>query len=194
MPAERQAIVLAAGAGVRFGGEKLLAPFRGRPLVQAAVACALRAPVDQVVVVLGCGADRVAPALEPLRDPRLRLVTAPDWDQGLAASLRAGVRSLPPDSAGCLVFLGDMPLIPPDLPIKVLAALADGAAAVQPICEGKPAHPAGFSSALYADLISLTGDAGAGALLRRRSDVVRLEVDDPGAVFDVDHPDDLRAP
>jgi molybdenum cofactor cytidylyltransferase len=187
----RHAIVLAAGAGVRFGGGKLLAPFGGRPLVQAAVAVALAAPVEQVIVVLGCGAGAIAAALAPLQGPRLALVTAGDWEEGLAASLRAGVRSLPPSSAGCLVLLGDMPLIPPHLPEQVLAALAAGAPAVQPLHHGRPAHPAGFSSALYPDLLALTGDAGAGALLRGRADVVQLEAGDPGAVFDVDHRDDL---
>jgi molybdenum cofactor cytidylyltransferase len=188
----RHAIVLAAGAGVRFGGAKLLAPFDGRPLVHAAVAAALATPVEQVIVVLGCDAAAVAAAVGPWPDPRLALVVANDWEEGLAASLRAGVRGLPPSSAGCLVFLGDMPLIPPGLSAQVLAALAAGAPAVQPRHQGRPAHPVGFSSALYPELLALTGDAGAGALLRGRSDVVQLEADDPGAVFDIDRPGDLE--
>ncbi len=186
----RQAIVLAAGAATRFGGGKLLTDWRGRPLILAAVEAALAAPVDAVVVVVGCEGPRVAAALAVLTDARLRVVVAQDWAEGLSASLRAGVASLPTDSAGFLLFLGDMPLIPPALPPKVLAALEDGAAAVQPFHGATPAHPVGFSAALYGDLARLSGDAGAGALLRGRSGVVRLSCDEAGAVFDVDRPGD----
>ena len=144
----RQAIVLAAGAGTRFGGGKLTADWRGRPLVLAAVEAALAAPVDAVIVVLGCEAPRVTEALAAVTDARLGLVVAEDWAEGLSASLRAGVESLPSDSVGFLLFLGDMPLIPPELPPKVLAALDGGAAAAQPFHGQTPAHPVGFSAAL----------------------------------------------
>lgn len=186
----RQAIVLAAGAGTRFGGGKLLADWRGRPLVLAAVEAALAAPVEAVIVVLGCEAPRVAATLAAVTDPRLHLVVADDWAEGLSASLRAGVASLPSDSVGFLLFLGDMPSIPPDLPPRVLSALDGGAAAVQPFHGQTPAHPVGFSAALYGQLRGLSGDAGAGALLRGRSDVVRLSCGEAGSVFDVDRPDD----
>jgi len=189
----RQAIVLAAGAGIRFGGGKLLADWRGRPLVLAAVDAALAAPVDAVIVVLGCEAARVAEALAAVTDARLRIVVADDWAEGLSASLRAGVTSLASESLGFLLFLGDMPLIPPDLPPRVLTALEGGAAAVQPFHDRTPAHPVGFSAALYDQLRRLTGDAGAGALLRGRSDVVRLSCGEAGAVFDVDRPDDTTS-
>lgn len=188
----RQAIVLAAGAATRFGGGKLVADWRGRPLVLAAVEAALAAPVDAVIVVLGCEAPQVAAALTALTDARVSLVVADDWAQGLSASLRAGVKSLPPDSAGFLLFLGDMPLIPPDLPPKVLIALEDGAPAVQPFHGETPAHPVGFSAALYAKLQQLSGDAGAGVLLRATPGVVRLACAEAGAVFDVDRPGDAE--
>ncbi len=186
----RQAIVLAAGAGSRFGGGKLLADWRGRPLVLAAVEAALAAPVDGVIVVLGCEAPRVAAVLTALTDARLRLVIADDWAEGLSASLRAGVKSLPPDSTGFLLFLGDMPLIPSDLPRKVLSALDGGAPAVQPFHGETPAHPVGFAAALYGELQQLSGDAGAGALLRATPGVVRLPGAEAGASFDVDRPGD----
>jgi molybdenum cofactor cytidylyltransferase len=189
----REAIVLAAGAGSRFGGGKLLADWRGRPLVLAAVEAALAAPVDAVIVVLGCEASRVAAALTALADARLRLVVADEWAQGLSASLRAGVKSLPPDSTGFLLFLSDMPLIPSDLPPKVLTALDGGAPAVQPFHGETPAHPVGFSASLYAELLQLSGDAGAGVLLRGRPGVVRLSCAEAGAVFDVDRPSDTAA-
>jgi molybdenum cofactor cytidylyltransferase len=186
----RQAIVLAAGAGTRFGGGKLLAEWRGRPLILAAVERALASPVDEVVVVLGADAEPMQAALKGLADPRLRLVHATHWCDGLAASLRAGIDALPPKSEGFLLFLGDMPLIPPELPAQVLNALTDGVAAVQPFHGGMPAHPVGFSSTLYEDLRHLRGDRGAARLLGGRADVVRIAAS-VGAVLDIDRREDL---
>lgn len=183
-----QAIVLAAGAGQRYGGGKLLADWRGEPLVRAAVRTALGAPVDEVLVVLGHQADEVASALSPLADRRLRLLTAAGWAEGLAASLRAGVGGLPAGSRGFLLFLADMPTIPAELPRQVVEGLEGGAAAVRPIYGETPAHPVGFSARFYEDLLRLKGDAGAGALLRGRADILRLETSDAGAIFDVDYP------
>lgn len=186
-----QAVVLAAGAGRRFGGGKLLAPWRGRPLVRAAVEAALAAPVDRVIVVVGCEAEAVTAALAPLATARLAIVRADDWAEGLAASLRAGVASLPADSRGFLLFLGDMPAIPPALPARVIEALRAGATAVQPVHDQRPGHPVGLAAALYPQLRALSGDTGAGALLKARDDVLRLPTEDAGAVTDVDRPEDL---
>lgn len=187
-----QAIVLAAGAGLRFGGRKLLAIRRHRPLILSAVETALDSPVDEVIVVVGCEGEIVTAALGPLANVRLRIVDAPEWREGMSASLRAGLASLPTDSRGVLLFLGDMPDIPGPVPQQVLDALMSGATAVRPTCDGAPGHPVGLSSALYPDLMGLSGDQGANAILRDRTDVTYLAVDDIGAVFDVDQAPDLK--
>ena len=188
-----QAIVLAAGAGSRYGNGKLLSDYRGRPLVFAAVEAALAAQVDEVIVVLGHDGARVAAGLGPLATARLRPVIAFDWQEGLSASLRCGIGCLPKSSLGALLFLGDMPGITPDLPARVLEALHSGAIAAQPMHRGRPAHPVGFSADLYGQISRLDGDAGAGALLRTLPGVVRFEAGNAGAVFDVDTPQDALA-
>jgi molybdenum cofactor cytidylyltransferase len=119
---------------------------------------------------------------------------AEDWAEGLAASLRRGVEALPPGSEGLLLFLGDMPLSPPAVGDRALAALKAGAIAVEPVHAGAPAHPVGLSSRLYDALRTLSGDAGARQLLRTLTGVARIETDDAGSVFDVDRPGDLANP
>src|SRR3984957_9346633 len=95
-----QAIVLAAGAGSRFGGGKLLAPLAGGVLLDGALAAAFAAPVHTVSVVWG--ADSQAPAAAEAfaartgETDRLRLVHAEHHAEGMAASLKAGVASLDP--------------------------------------------------------------------------------------------------
>jgi len=128
----------------------------------------------------------VPAASGPLQPERRGVVTADDWRDGLSRSLAAGIAALPTESRGVLVSLGDMPQIPPELPARVIAALQSGATAVQPIVDTVPGHPVGLASTLYAAVSALTGDAGAGALLRGRPDVVHLAVSDTGATFDVD--------
>lgn len=187
------ALVLAAGGAERYGAPKQLADWRGEPLVLAAIDLALAAPVDRVTVVLGAYAEAVETVLKTRACARLHWVIATDWREGLSASLRVGLDRLSEESRGALIFLGDMPLIPAQLPAHVTAALASGARAVQPRYRGAPAHPAGFSAKLYSELRCLNGDAGAGALLRRRRDVLHLNCDDAGAAFDIDTVGDLTA-
>ena len=103
-----EAIVLAAGAGVRFGGGKLLAPYQGAPLLHAALAAAQAAPVRSVTVVTGAGAEAVSAAVRAFA-PEIRIVHATDHAEGMAASLRAGVATLAVDTEGAFLFLGDMP-------------------------------------------------------------------------------------
>lgn len=192
------ALVLAAGAGARFGGPKLLAPYGEGVLLDAALAAALGAPVETVSVVLGAEAAAVGAAARSFaarsgNAARLRLVTAADHAEGLAASLRAGVAALPADARAALVFLGDMPAVPPAVLEPLVQALESGADAAVPVFEGRRGHPAGFAAALLPVLGALTGDAGARRLLEALgSRVVEVAAPDAGVLLDVDTPADLE--
>ncbi|EYD74298.1 Molybdopterin biosynthesis protein MoeA / CTP:molybdopterin cytidylyltransferase [Rubellimicrobium mesophilum DSM 19309] len=118
-------------------------------------------------------------------------VRAPDWREGLAASLRAGVNALPGGSRGVVVFLGDMPLVPPSAAGLLIAALENGAIGAEMRFSGRPAHPVAFGRALFDDLRSLKGDRGGRHLLSDHDKTVRVETLDAGAVFDIDHVEDM---
>jgi molybdenum cofactor cytidylyltransferase len=185
------ALVLAAGSGVRFGGGKLLAPWRGAPLLHGALAVARVAPVASVTVVTGADADPVADCVAAF-DPTIRLVHAADHGEGMAASLRAGVAALPPDAAGVIVFLGDMPRVPAATPAALAAALRDGAMAAAPEFKGRRGNPVGLGRDLFAAVAALTGDQGARRILDGLGRALqRIEASDDGVLFDVDRPEDL---
>lgn len=187
-----QALVLAAGAGSRFGGGKLTAPWRGRPMIEAALAAAYAAPAKGVTLVSGADplVEQVARAFAG--DRPLSLVRAGDWSQGLSASLKAGVASLPKGCTGVLVFLGDMPRVPHWVLAPLAAALADGAPAAVPVFGGEIGHPAALSAGLFEQILTLEGDRGARGLLERLGPaLVRIEAPDDGVLFDVDRPSDL---
>lgn len=185
------AVVLAAGAGVRFGGGKLLADYRGAPLLHAALASAFAAPVRSVSVVTGHDAEAVAAAARAF-DPRVRVVHAVDHREGMGASLRAGVSALPGDSAALLLFLGDMPRVPEAAPAALAAAIKGGAPAAAATFKGRRGHPVAFTRELYPALLALKGDQGARDVLAGLGDRLALvEAPDDGVLIDVDAPADL---
>jgi CTP:molybdopterin cytidylyltransferase MocA len=173
-------LVLAAGAGTRFGGVKQLAPFRGRPLLEHALAAMEAAPVDRTVVVLGAHAEEVQAAV-PMHGAESVVVA--DWREGMSASLRAGIVALP-DCEAVVVTLGDQPLLAPGAIARVVQARG-GAAAVRATHEGVPGHPVLFHRALFARLRLLAGDQGAAAVLRLVP-VKEVTYDGLGSPVDVD--------
>ncbi len=185
------ALVLAAGAGTRFGGRKLLAPWRGRPLVAWALESAFAAPVEGVTLVTGADASAVgAAAREAAAGRPLAMERAEDWARGLSGSLRAGLARVPSEAAGAFVFLGDMPRIPAEVaPCLAAAWFARRAAAAAPVWEGRRGHPVLLGRELFAEAMALEGDRGAGALLAYMGARLALvEADDGGVLFDVDTP------
>lgn len=178
--------MLAAGGGRRFAGaggaHKLLAPFRGRPLVTWAVDAAVGAGLDAVVVVTG------AVALDHVLPPDVVVVPNPRWAEGQASSLQAAVAEGRRRSLGALVVgLGDQPLVTAD----AWRAVADGAAPVTTATfEGRRRPPVRLAAEVW-DLLPADGDEGARVLMARRPDLVG-EVACAGEPADVDTMEDLQ--
>jgi xanthine dehydrogenase accessory factor len=192
------ALVFAAGQGSRYGGAKLLADWRGAPVLHRALQTAFAAPADTVTVVTGAHAEEVALCARAFAASRpdggrLRLVHAPDHALGLSASIREGVGSLPEDAWGAFLVLGDMPRVPEAVLAPLARALAEGAKVAAPRFAGRRGHPVLVGRALFDDLLALTGDRGAGELLRTLgAGLALVESPDDGVHFDVDEPADLE--
>lgn len=185
------ALILAGGAGRRFGGGKLLADLAGAPVIRRVTERVLGAGFAEVVMVTGAEGASLRPATEGLA---CRIVAAPDWAEGMAASLRAGFGALAPGARGVCVFLGDMPLVPVALSASLAAAAEAAGYAARPRHAGKPGHPVAFTRAAFADLAALEGDTGATALLKARPEAVAyLDTADSGVLLDIDTPADLAA-
>ena len=172
-------IVLAAGAGTRFGGAKQLAQLEGRPLLEHALATMTTA-CERVVVVLGAHAEAIAAAVH-LGDARP--VLCEEWNEGQAASLRRGVAALSGERK-VLVLLGDQPFVTPPV-LESLAAEPPGSRAAY---RGVPGHPAVVGPRLMALARTLSGDRGLRDLVRWRL----VEVGDLASDHDLDTPDDLE--
>ena len=195
--AETAAVILAAGAGSRFGGGKIRAPLDGRPLLAHVLSAVQEAGVGRVVVVLGRDAAAVVSALradEPAALDQVLVIVNPEPERGLATSLAIGLgpATAAPAPAGVLVVLGDQPRVR----AEVLRALCDAvtpasSVAVVPRYEADAApNPVLLLPAGWPLVARLTGDRGLGPLLvADPGTVVRVPVH--GANPDVDTPADL---
>jgi len=176
------AVVLAAGAGRRFGGDKLRAPFRGRPLLAWALDDARTAGLDDLVVVTG------ADDLADLVPAGVRTVANERWAEGQATSLQAAVAVARADGHDALVVgLADTPLV------GAAAWRAVAASTVTPIAVadfgGRRRPPVRLDQEVW-DLLPVTGDDGARVLLADRPELVTA-VPCPGDPADVDTRGDL---
>ena len=184
------AVLLAAGSGSRFGGGKLLARYRGRPLIEAALASLKDAPVDETVVIVGDDAQRLREVCEPYG---VRVVENPEWGRGQSTSVRAGLRALGPEARAAVVLLADQPLVGAGAVERLVAAFEGGAKVAVATYEGRPRNPVLFSREVWPLLeAELSGDEGARPFLRRRPELVTLvPCDGVGNPADVDTAEDL---
>ncbi len=185
------AILLAAGSGSRFGGGKLLAPYRGRSLIEASLANLAEAQVSETVVVVGDDAERLRTVCEPYG---VRIVENPEWERGQSTSVRAGLLALGPEVRAAVVSLADQPLVGPGAVEHLASAFEGGAEVAVATYGGKRRNPVLFSCAVWPMLeAELAGDEGARAVLRRHPDlVVEVPCDGVGDPADVDTAEDLR--
>jgi molybdenum cofactor cytidylyltransferase len=177
------ALLLAAGLSRRMGGEdKLARLWRGRPLLDWALAALVGTPAARRAVVLR--ADRTLP-------PGMTRVLNPVPEAGLASSLKLGLAALG-DVDAALILLGDMPEIDPALCRRLVEAWDGCAYALVPARAGAWGNPVLLSRAAIDDAMRLDGDRGARALLEaRRESVTTLEVDTDAIFRDLDRPQDF---
>ncbi len=183
-------VLLAAGAGRRFGGPKALVELDGEALLARAVRVLREGGCAPVIAVLGAQAAKARTLLPGDAVP----VVAQDWDEGMGASLRAGLAALPghaPDADAALVHLVDLPGAGAPV-VARLAALAATDAVARAAYLGVAGHPVLFGRRWWQQIAEgASGDAGARRWLAGRRDLRLVECGDLGSGHDVDRPGDL---
>jgi CTP:molybdopterin cytidylyltransferase MocA len=193
------AVVLAAGAGSRFGGDKLLAPFQGRPLI-AHVAATIADAIIGGVLAGGVAVvpPRAARLVWSLETAGLTIVENPDASSGLASSLRRGLAALAtvqPPAGAALIILGDQPLLRMGTITALMEEWRKTGRSVRPryaMDRERPGHPVLLDRSAWLLADTLRGDTGLGPAFRDRPETV-ITVDVPGANPDVDTPGDLHS-
>jgi CTP:molybdopterin cytidylyltransferase MocA len=191
-PRRVSAVVLAAGAGKRFGGGKLLASLEGRPVLQHVLDHLAAAGVADVLVVLGDDALEVARAIDWRG---ARPVVNPDPSRGLSSSLRVGIAAVGPGATAVLILLGDQPDVRADVIRALIHAPPDRD---RPIVVPRYVDDGGRNPVLVRraafDLVAQTsGDRGLGPVLADHPELVQEVPMDVTGNPDLDTRDDLAA-
>jgi molybdenum cofactor cytidylyltransferase len=192
------ALLLAAGSSTRFGSNKLLARWRGRPLLSHVIAGITtlrdRGVVSGATAVVRDGDE---PSADLLRQAGVRVIWNEHADRGMAGSLQLGLRALTvlaPQPDAALIFLADQPSAPVEAAEEVVRAWQlGGSAVVRPRyahSPDQPGHPVLLDRDAWGLAESLTGDQGLGRRLSQAPGMV-VHVDVDGTNPDVDTPDDL---
>lgn len=178
-------LVLAAGAGRRFGAPKALVELDGERLVDRAVRVLREGGITATYVVQGAAVLDVAEA---------EVLENPDWSDGMGSSLRVGLRALPSDVHAVVVAPVDQPGLTAAAIGRVLvAAVGDlQQALVVATYAGRRGHPVLLGRRHWAGVAgTAVGEMGARDYLGTRSDVVEVECGDVASGIDVDEPQDL---
>jgi CTP:molybdopterin cytidylyltransferase MocA len=162
-----EGLLLAAGAGSRMGRPKaLMRDDDGTSWLRRAVAALRDGGCSNVVVVLGAMADD---ARVLLGDLHVGVAIADGWEQGIAASLRSGLRSLDPEADAAMVSLVDLPDVDAAVVRRVLLHATGPDVLARATYSGRPGHPVLLGRDHWADVIeSVAGDEGAKGYLAGR--------------------------
>ena len=178
------ALILAAGAGSRFGSLKQLALINDKPMLQHCIDHANGQLSGAVYTVLGNQSELINRQIS-----RTQVIQHPQWAQGIGSSIAAGVSYLRPDFDAILIMLGDQPMIT-STHLGQLIELYKGQQAVCSFYQENLGVPAIFGKMHFDPLTKLTGDQGAKQLLKGLSPApktVPLEL----MYRDIDYPQDI---
>ena len=190
-------LLLAAGAGRRMGGPKaLLRDPRGVPYLDRSVGLLLDGGCDRVTVVLGAAAEDARVLLDEAGwsdDPAVDVVVADDWDEGMGASLRTGLRALAAGEAdAALVTLVDLPDVDEPVLRRVLGSGSGPSGLVRATYDGQPGHPVLIGRDHWTGVAATAeGDRGARGYFRTH-EPVSCECGDLATGRDLDRPEDLE--
>jgi len=176
-------LLLAAGQGRRFGGNKLLHPLAdGTPMVLASARRLHAVLADTIAVVTAVDSHEA----RLLAQEGVRLVCNTHAREGIGTSISRGVAASR-DAGGWVIALSDMPFVPQFVIQAVAARLSHGADIVAPVCHGQRGHPVGFSFRHGEALMNLHTDEGARSIIAAYPDTLELiEVEDRGVLLDID--------
>lgn len=179
-------IVLAGGSSSRLGRPKQLLPFHGKTLLQQTVQTALASASHPVIVVLGAEAEMVGSAL---KEANVKVVMNTDWKEGMASSIRCGVKDLSeisPGAEGVILMVCDQPFVTASLLNDLIAAhQKSGKPVVTCGYDDTFGPPVFFHHSMFKELLQLKGDIGARGVVRQHAHSVEV-IPFPEGTFDVD--------
>ena len=184
-------IILAAGKSLRMGKNKLLLPFRGKPILQHVIDAALHSSLSPLILVLGSDNDAIRSHVDL---ENITVIENKDFSCGYGSSLQVGLRALSDSCAGAMFLLGDQPLVTARTIEELLLAFQkEPERWVAPSWNGQRGNPVITPASWFDRIFALKGDTGPREHLKDPSARLKLvDVDDRGVVFDIDSPEDYE--
>ena len=188
------AIILAAGEADRMGKLKQLLPWKDKTILETVIDNVLASQDidDEIRVVLGAEADRVKRKIGYYDDPRLRIKENPDFSRGMSSRLKVGVEDLSKETKYLVIFLGDQPLITPDIFDNIIVEFEKTDSEIMlPVYDEKPGHPVLISTKYLPEIKKLDGPMGLKPFIEAHQDLVKYyPIDDEKVIVDLDYYDD----
>lgn len=179
------AVILAAGRSGRMGSFKPLLPFGRGTVIEQAISTVHEAGIETVRVVVGWNADLLTPILDRRGVPWIRNER---FEEGMYASVQAGVRSLPTSLGAFFLLPGDMPLVQSATLTRLIAEWdRQPGGILSPCLEGRRGHPPLIAGAYIPEILREAPPGGLREILGRHATEAReIECADPGILVDLD--------
>jgi molybdenum cofactor cytidylyltransferase len=189
-------IILAAGKADRMGKLKQLLPWKDKTILETVIDNVLESRYidDEIRVVLGAEAERVKEKISYYEDDRLRIKENPDYKEGMSSSLQKGIEDLSGNTKFLVIFLGDQPLITPEIFDKLINRFEENPADIMlPNYNDKPGHPVIISTKFLPQINKLDGAMGLKPFLDDHEDLVEhYSINDEKVIIDLDYYDDYQ--
>jgi molybdenum cofactor cytidylyltransferase len=179
------AILLAAGESNRMGQPKQLMPFDQSTIVERTIDNLLNSAVSETIVVLGYREQDVR---KTIADKPVKIAINPDYQQGMSASIIAGLKQVDKRAQAVLIALGDQPFVDSQtINTLVEAFIANNRGIIIPVYQGRRGNPVIFAIKYKGELWNLKGDIGGREIINHHpDDVLEVAVNCEGVLLDID--------
>ena len=185
------ATILAAGCSSRMEDKnKLLLPFQESLVINQVCNTILNSGLKPVIVVTGFEHKKIKKALPKSID---QIIHNPEWEDGMAGSIYAGMSILPDTVDGNMIVLGDMPLLTTQTLNQLIERFCvhEGKQIIYPVYSGQQANPVIFPRKYFSEILSSTGDRGCKKVLKQYpDDAIGIPIDSEEVILDCDTKDD----
>jgi len=182
-------LIMAAGGSSRLDSPKQLLKWGNDYLINHVINTAFEAGVGPIKLVLGCRSEEVR---KVLLNKDIAVLINPAWQNGMSSSIKAGIAALDNDVDAVLIMLVDQPFVSVDL-LRLLAVKI-GEKEIEiaaPRVAGQQCNPVAFKRCLFPEMMDISGDRGAKALLKGRR-VGWVDWPDERLALDIDSREDYQ--
>ena len=171
------AILLAAGQSKRMVGEnKLTKKIQDVPLIKHSVKNILAGSIDELIIVLGYQKEVIEKIID--KNEKVKFFFNKDFENGIASSIKTGLKNLSEKTEAFFICLGDMPMVNHDTYNQLIKS-KDNKEIIVPTYKGQQGNPVLFDKSIKEKILNIRGDVGAKKILESNKDkILNLEIND----------------